>query len=357
MEEYNQNINEVPTSENRERNAEVLTRLMRMAKGIDGLDGRTAQEIFTSEDESARRELISTLSDEQYCQLITGINGILRGKEKEDWNMDGVGVTAIAHEVRGAHIFPNYPDKKDIIVKSWEGAQQMNASGRDLEEIGMLLGSILVETHPFGDGNGRTSRLVYLMTKGGYSKEEMQKILGEYGRDEFDMALEKGSVSNGGIDTVFEKKYGRLNEINKHQIAGVFADEDAGAFGTLVFPEGIDEDTKESIIQGGRNDDNVFIAGVLSFLEQHPEIEIDEFVKTYGQRKIIILQHLISKLSNEQIKELSNIYWEMKKKYTEDMIDIFVNPDKPEYKIEKDGKEVRLIDYFKQRIADGEMLY
>lgn len=344
----------IEPTENRDRQSEVLKGLMRMAKGIDGLDGKTAEEIFYEEDENTRRELISNLSDEQYCQLVTGINGILRGKEKKDWSMDGVGVTATGHEVIGAHIFPNHPDKKEIVVKSWEGAQQMNASGRDLEEIGMLLGSILVETHPFGDGNGRTSRLVYLMAKGGYSKEEMGKILGESGRGEFDMALEK---EGGGIDTIFEKKYGRLNEINTHQIAGVFADEDCGAFGTLVFPEGIDEDTKESIIQGGRNDYNVFMAGVLSFLQQHTEIEVEKFTKIYGERKIIILQYLISSLSNEQIKELSNIYWNMKKKYTEDMIDIFVNPDRPEYRIEKKGKEVRLIDYFKQRIADGKMLF
>ena len=328
-----------------------------MAKGIDGLDGKTAEGIFASEDESARREIIRNLSGEQYCQLITGANGILRGKEKEDWNMDGVGVTAVGSEVRGAHIFPNHLDKKEIISKSWQAAQQMNTSGRDLEEIGMLLGSMLVETHPFGDGNGRTSRLAYWITKGG-SKEELGKMLGEYGREEFDMALVKSSVGGGGIDTLFEKKYGRLNEaINTHQIAEVFADENSGAFGGVIFPEQLNEDTKEAIIQGGRNDEKVFIAGILSFLQHHPEIEVDEFVKLYGQRNIIIIQHLISRLSKEQIEELVNTYWDMKKKYTEDMIDIFVNPDKPEYKIEKDGKEVRLIDYFKQRIISGEMLY
>jgi hypothetical protein len=39
------------------------------------------------------------------------------------------------------------------------------------------------------------------------------------------------------------------------------------------------------------------------------------------------------------------------------MIDIFSNPDKPEYKIQEGDKEIRMIDYFKQRIADKQVLF
>lgn len=358
MEELNQNTNEksVP-SEDRERNSEVLQRFIRMARGIDGLGGRIAEEIFNSEDESARRELINNLSHEQYCQLIIGINGILRGKEKEAWKMDGVGVTVVAQGSTEAHIFPNHPDKKEIIVKSWEGAQQMSASGRDLDEIGMLLGSILVETHPFGDGNGRTSRFVYSMVKGVYSKEKMSAILGEYGRDEVDMALCKKY-----IDMLFEEKHGVLNKsLNKLGISfvGIMPDgENNIPFGKVQFPEYITEETKENIIQGARNDPKIFVSGILHFFHKHPEINAEEFIKEFeGGRKTFLLQHIISGLSKEKIEELEQTYWEVKKIYTEEMIDIFVNADNPEYKIEEGGKEMRIIDLFKERIAKGEMLY
>jgi hypothetical protein len=351
------------STENRDRQSEVLLRLARMAKGIEGLDGKTANDIFNSEDEDSRREIISKLSAEQYSQLITGINGVLRNKEKTDWNMDGGGVRVQGVEgIVGGHIFPHPRDKAEIISKSWEGAQQMNNDGRDLEEIGILLGSLLVETHPFGDGNGRTSRLIYLMTKGGYSQEEIVKVLSEDGREEFDMALRKGS-----IDAIFEKKQGRSNEtINTHEISGILAHEDS-EFKELVFPEGVDAETKQSIIEGGISDTNILISGILDFIQRHPEINVNEAVKIYGpskynknnpnERKVIIFQKLLSVMTVEQVKELEDIYWKCKKKYTEEMIDIFVNPDKPEYKMQVEGKEIRLIDYFKQRIAEKEVLF
>jgi hypothetical protein len=353
MEEYKEAEN--PEQERNKRD-ELLRRFLVSATKIDGFEGKTAEEIFNTENEQGRRELIEKLSSDGYCDLITGVNGILRGKVKEEWCMDGVGVTAAGHEARGAHIFPNHKDKKEIIVKSWEGAQEMNAEQRDLEDIGMLLGSLLVEAHPFGDGNGRTSRFVYIMLKMGLSEEEIEKVLGEYGREELDMALSKTF-----IDPLFEKKYGRLNQgINKLNIAGIFAHDDIYAssrYGSLRFPEGVSEQTRMDIIQGGRNDDNILVSAVLHFLNIHPEIDVESSIKSYGENRIEILQNLLLLLSKEQVDKLASTYWDLKKQYTEDIIDIFVHPDKPEYKVERDGKEIRMLDYFKQRIDHKRMLY
>ncbi len=343
---------ELPVTEGRDRRAEVLQRFIKMAKGIDCLDGKSVEEVFDSENENARRELLAQLSAEEYCQLITGVNGILRGKEKGDWNMDGVGVTAAGTEVIGAHIFPNHKDKQEILEKSWDGAQQMNVAGRDLEEIGMLLGSMLVETHPFNDGNGRTSRFVYSMVKKGYSQEEVKEILGEEGREKYDMALSKIY-----IDRLFHTKKGKTNEeLNSSSIGVIFAGEDI-PFGQLSFPEGTSDETKENIIQAGRNDNDILLAGALRFLQAHPEVSAENYIKDYPQRRVFLLQNFLSASTKEQVEELEATYWDMKKQYTEDMIDIFVNPNKPEYKIEDDGAETRMIDYFKQRIAEGKMLY
>lgn len=347
---------ELPTTEvvgeDRDRRAEVLERFIRMAKGIDALNGKSIEEVFDSEEEGARRELLGGLSSEQYCQLITGVNGILRGKEKVDWRMDGVGVTVAGTEVIGQHIFPNHKDKQEILEKSWAGAQQMNREGRDLEEIGMLLGSMLVETHPFNDGNGRMSRFVYSMVKKGYSQEEVREILGEKGREKYDMALSKKY-----IDKLFHTRQGKLNEgLNTHSIGGVFAGESI-PFGKLSFPEGTSDETKENIIQAGRNDNDILVAGAIHFLRTHPEVNAENYIKEFPQQRIFLLQDFLSASTKEQVEELEAAYWGMKKQYTEDMIDIFVNPDKQEYRIEKDGVEMRLIDYFKQRIAEGKMLY
>lgn len=350
------NFGELPITKNveedRDTRAEKLQRFIRMAKGIDCLGGKSVDEAFDSENENARRELLRCLSAEEYCQLVAGVNGILRGKEKAEWNMDGVGVTVCGTEVVGQHIFPNHKDKQEILEKSWSGAQQMNATGRDLEEIGMLLGSMLVETHPFRDGNGRTSRFVYSMVKKGYSPAEVKEILGEEGREKYDMALSKIYV-----DESFNARQGKMNKgLNAHSIGTIFAGENI-PFGKLSFPEGTSDETKENIIQAGRNDDDIFFSGILHFLQMHPEIEAEKYIKDYPQRRVFLLQNFLSASTIEQVEELEATYWGMKKQYTEDMIDIFVNPDKQEYRIEDDGVEMRMIDYFKQRIAKGKMLY
>jgi hypothetical protein len=347
MEEYKE-----AEGPDRDKRAELLTRLVASVGGIKGFEGKTAKEVFDPDNEQGRRGLIERLSDEEYSDLITGINGILRGEKKEEWKMDGVGVTAIGHEVVGGHIFPRDADKKDLIVQSWKAAQEMNTNQRNLEEIGMLLGSLLVETHPFADGNGRTSRLVYFMVKNGFSEDQVKAILSDDGRWEFDMALSKVD-----IDPLFDAKYGGNNpKVNKHRIGGMFADAEADAFGQLVFSEGIDPKTKRGIIDAARNDDHIFLAGVLHFLNEHPEINADECVQDFQGRKILLLQNLLSRATKEQIMELSEKYWGLKKKYTEGMIDIFVHPDKPEYKVKRGGKEMRMLDYFKQRIAQGIVL-
>lgn len=347
MEEYKENA----TLE-REKRSKLLIRLITSATGIAGFEGETADEVFDVKNEQGRRELIERLSGEQYCELITGVNGILREINKEEWEMDGAGVTVAGEEVIAKHIFPNQEHKKGIILKSWKFAQVMNTQKRDLDDIGMLLGSLLVETHPYKDGNGRTSRLVYSLIKNGYNKEETEEILGEEGREKFDMALSKTYINK-----LFRVKYGiEDGRVNKHRINGIQANEQGGAFGQLQFPEGVEKDVAKTIIEGGRNDSLIFATALVRFLNSHPEIAVEDCLRVRGERRILLLQNLLSILSAERISEFANVYWEIKKQYTEDMIDIFVHPDNEEYQIERDGKRMSMLEYFKQRVANSVML-
>jgi len=350
-----ENLKRIEPGQEREKRGEFLLHLISLAREIDGFEGKTAEEIFDAGNEDGRRKLLETLSGEEYRQMITGINGILRGKGKEEWDMDGNGVSLTFEGGVSGHVFPHDKDKKEIIDKSWEGARIMNTENRDLEDIGILLGSMLVETHPFADGNGRTSRLVYLMVKNGYSKDmeqQLQEVLGEFGREEVDTALDKRY-----INALFEEKYGRSNEeVNQYNIAGIFPNQDGDAFASLEFPSTVGDETKEAIIQGGRTDYRVFTAAVFRFLGSHPEINVDDCIKVFGERRIFLLQNLLSQINKEKTEELATNYWDIKKQYTEDMIDIFVHPDKPEYKVEHEGKEMRMADFFKERIRQKEML-
>jgi hypothetical protein len=328
------------TQENRDRQGEILLRLMQLSRNIDALNGKTIEEVFDTENEDSRRALIDRLSDDEYIGLLAGVNGILRGRNKEEWNMDGVGVTAAGQEVIGAHIFPRHADKRDILQKTWEATKRMNKEGRSLEDIGMLLGSLLVETHPFNDGNGRTSRLVYRLTKDGFDRKKLKAVLGEDGRDEVDMALIKVY-----IDRVFFENH----TPDTLGIDGVLPDDEL-PYGKIVFPSGSDPEALESIINAGRNDEKLFQLTIYRFLYEHPSLSIDEITKEYGDRKILLVQELLNRLTVEDVNRLAEIYWSAKKEYTEGMIDIFENPDRPEYQIERSGQQLRMLDYFKQRI-------
>ncbi|MFH1252800.1 MAG: Fic family protein [Candidatus Uhrbacteria bacterium] len=325
---------------------EVLLRVLKAIKNIDGFENQTAEQIFDPKNETGRRELVTRLSAEQYKSLITGINGTLRGRRKKDWSMDGVGVTMAGVVVGGEnHIFPRHEDKKEILDEAWEAAKTMNAASRSLEDIAMLLGSILVETHPFADGNGRTSRFVYRIVKDG-ANNNLAEVLGLYGRDEGDMALRKIE-----INTLFDHKHGGKNqELNPRKIRNILDDI---SYGELTFPNGVTKESQDTIIEAARHDDKILLSAILNFLQNHREINITDClqVSEIGQNITISVQSLITKLSAEQINELAETYWNNKKIYTEEMIDIFVNPDRPEYKIQTEGKEMTLLEYFKQRLA------
>lgn len=345
---------------NRDDQSEFLQKFMHLTTNIEGFENKSVLEIFSPANEVLRREFIVNNDAEKYCKLISGVNGILRRKDKKDWSMDGVGVTAIGQEVIGGHIFPRYEDKKEIIIKSWEAAQRMNDSGRELEEIGMLLGSLLVETHPFMDGNGRTSRFVYQMIKDGYDKEKITTILGEDGRDELDMALLKNDY-----DELFYDKFYTLSANNN--IASVVADKEFGPFGQLFFKDSVSEDVKNDLICAGRNDNMLLTLAVVKYFSDHLEERHDGCLKNFPameylgkhfpEKTVILFQDFISKQTDVQLQELVDIYWSIKKQYTEGLIDVFESPDKSEYLIGVGDKKKRMIDVFKERIASKQMLY
>ncbi len=333
--------------ENRDRQSKILLRFMTFSKSIVAMHGKTIEDVFKAEDETGRRELIDQLSGDDYIDLLCGINGILRNKPKEKWVMDGVGVTAAGHEVIGKHIFPHHADKKEILEKAWAAAQRMNHSARPLEEIGMLLGSLLVETHPFNDGNGRTSRFIYRLIKEGFDQNNLATVLSEDGRDEVDMALTKLY-----IDRLFKDRNKALNTRN---LDGILPDEEL-PYGKIVFPDGVDESARKTLVEAGRNDDLILSVTLFRFLQEHRQLKEENITKIFGTRNVLLVQNLLAKLTPLEVEDIAIAYWSEKKKYTEDIIDIFENPDKPEYLIMDGREEMSMLDHFKQRIESKTVL-
>src|SRR3989338_5678080 len=71
----------------RDRMAEKMLRFLDAAERIDAFQGKRAEEVLANEE--TRRQFISGLSPQDYIQLLIGINGILRNRDRSEWGMDG----------------------------------------------------------------------------------------------------------------------------------------------------------------------------------------------------------------------------------------------------------------------------
>jgi hypothetical protein len=71
----------------RDKRADVMVRFLDVAKNIEAFHGKKMEEIF--KEEITKRNFLESLNAEEFEGLISGVNGILRKKEKKDWGMDG----------------------------------------------------------------------------------------------------------------------------------------------------------------------------------------------------------------------------------------------------------------------------
>lgn len=334
------------TPESRDRQAEFMFRFLDLAKNIKPFEGRNIEEVLR--DEENRRALVERIDANEFIELINGVNGILRDKDKSDWTMDGkkVFLTGFIEE----HTPPRQEDKRALLEKAFQEAKTMNQEGRTLEDIALLLSASINEVHPFADANGRTSRLVYTLLTSGYTNESqpiIKNILSEYGRDHVDINPHLITVE---LDNLVIAEVG-LNDPKKnpHHIGNVFwmgvGREAAG------FKHEIPEPLKNDFFIALRFDGTYMNLAVFSFINRHPHIEkyIKEFPRSSPNNVSIILRDLIPDLQEQDLKEIINIYWRLKKRYAELLIDSIVHPEKPEYIVQQEGS-TSLLQYFKKRI-------
>lgn len=318
----------------REQRARVFDRILNTITEIDGFDNKTPSELFSSKSEISA--FVSRISEEQYISLISGANGVLRDKSRDSWGFDGDGVTISGQgDAFPSAFFPDQSSKVDLISRSLEVAKEMVGAGRSLSEVAYLLAAVIVETHPFADGNGRTGRVVYELLANGYDSAKLQTLLAEEGRDSLNV-----SVPKRDLHRIF---YGQMNDGG---IRNIFASDNGSAFAPIVFPDNIPNDAKTLLIERARGDTGIMLLGVVALLENHPELHKENYLDS---RNILIFERLVSDLTPETTEELIASYWHFKKKYTEVMIDVFKHPEKPEYQIEKEGATCSVLEVWKEQ--------
>ena len=135
-------------------------------------------------DPELRRDYLGHLSKEDFIQEIQAINGIIRGHTDGSLQtFDGDTVVLATHDV------PRQEDKEALLGDIWTGVQEILTdpsldADKALEYAGALTGLGILFIHPFDDSNGRTSRTMSRLIRGGTGEDfgpDLEKALGKDG--------------------------------------------------------------------------------------------------------------------------------------------------------------------------------
>jgi hypothetical protein len=373
-----ENIEKNKKEYNREHNADLFLKFSSIAENIDAFDGRKMEEVFSNEEN--RRDFLEKLDSEDFIELISGFNGIMRSKEKKDWEMDGENVALVAHQIEddpgllykmfgdaGVEEYypPEFSDKKNLLTEALSAAKEMNKNDESLEDIALMMSSVLNAVHPFGDGNGRTSRIIFKLLTEGFNENNRQgfkEILSDKGRENID--INPGLVEFEILKNM-RKEAGMFNEKTRHvDIIDLDMDDyfkkkiDAkGIRDTKLFnignkeiniPKEIDDEKVKELAEIIKKDQKYIEIGMTEFIKKHPEINNKEFTASFGPRSRVDFEYFVQHLDNEKIQEVINDYYKTKKGYVEKLINGLAYPDREENRLE-DGKSLR--DVFKEKIT------
>lgn len=331
---------------NRDKRADILLRFSKSAQKIEPLHGKKFEAVFDNEEHI--REFISNLSEQEFIELLNGINGIVRGKEKEEWKMDGRGVG-----IKGAFFMsPFLEDKPELLGKVLEAAKRMNEDERDLDDIAVLVASSINEIHPYANGNGRTSRFTYWVLTEKISddqvQEKLREILLDSGRDIID--VNPGQIKLK-IDNIINYRIG-VNDKNKNpeHADRIITKKWLGRKDKFSFQESVKEETQNLITDLFKADRMNIFRAVFQFLENHSGKE--KYIKKIPDHDFagIVIDDLLKDLDQKDIEKIIQLYRDIKKKHVEILIDCIENPNKPEYETEYNRKKTTLKGIIEENI-------
>ena len=331
----------------REKRSGVLLRFLRSVETIQPFHGRKMEDIFSNEEE--KRAFLENLQETEFVELLDGVNGILRGKKKDEWSMDGETVILTSEGYMGFkqqedYLPPQQEDKAELLTEVLVSMKEMNRNGRDLKDIALLVSSSLNAIHPYLDANGRTSRLIYtLLTKNfnDETKTELQGVLGRDGHDKLD--INPGLIREE-INDLIEKEIGvRDIGVNTNNITNLFGEKQ-----DLKFGEDISEEDQK--LFGEILDNRYLFLSVFQYLQRQGDKE--KYLRKFPERSAVPIELLSKYLTQEGLSQILQTYKELKKKYVETLIDSIAHPENEKYQIEHAGQKISLKDYFELRIKE-----
>lgn len=322
-----------------------MVRFLDTANSIDALRGQKIENILANEE--SKRAFLENLTEDEFEELVSGINGILLGKDKKDWKIDGEYVF-LESLFLGEHTPPQPEDKEPLLVKTFEAMKSMVKQRRSLEDIALLISASINEIHLYKDANGRTSRCVFTLLTEDWNIEtqtKMKEVLGEEGRDVVDIS--PGHI-NLDLNRLINEEGGvKDRKKNPENITNTFGwDKEL-----LVYQEGIPEELKTDFKRVYKDHDIGFPA-MLNVLQTKRNYQ--RFLQQFGERSVIRVDFLTPELTSELMQKFVDQYWVLKKRHAELLIDCIANPEKPEYQTQKDGEKMSIFEKFKLKIRQNQ---
>lgn len=328
----------------REKKSEFLLRFFRSTENIESFHGRKMEDIFSNEEE--KRAFLENLQEAEFVEFLDGVNGILRGKKKDEWGMDGETVVLKGVMMGVDYVPPRQEDKPELLAKVLASAKQMNRDGKNLQDIALLVSSSLNAIHPYLDGNGRTSRLIHTLLTEDFNDETKAKLQGVLGRDGRDKLDINPGLIQCEINDLIEQEVGtRDTEINTDKITNLF-----GEKRNFQFSAEISEKDQKLFGELLDKDDRYLFLSVFQYLQQQGDKE--KYLRKFPKRSAIPIELLSKNLTQQGLSQILQTYKELKKKYVETLIDSIAHPENEKYQINHGGQKISLKDYFELRIKE-----
>lgn len=248
------------------------------------------------------------------------------------------------------HIPPQHENKPELLAKVLFASKAMNKDKKDLRDIALLISSSINAIHAYADGNGRTSRSIYLLFAENFNEETKRKIqeaLFEDGREKIDINPEFISfeLEKLLLKEIFKECPSLERKIYRLFYSYFTAPKD------FKFNQEISEKDKRIFLKA-LHDDDLFIVSVNKFVLNNPDIEKKKYLNRFKNRTTILIDILAKDLNSEKMNQLLEIYKNLKIKQVEKLIDCIANPDKEEYRIEQGEQKITLKNYFENRIKE-----
>ena len=283
---------------------------------------------------------IKSLTFEQFTHLLMHINGIMRDipmKEREIFEdvsmVPARGGLAAALAPMASSDMPLSRDKPMLLKYAFERIRELD----DPRDIGLCLAMALTAIHVFGDGNGRTSRLVYDLMNYNYagSKRDdnfLRTAMGDEGRFVTPDADPTHPLRGATFSLIIDEGYTKIDGVPYH-----------------YFDDGLQQDIDERIdinetrrqelgFLCNKHDNDRYAVFLAINRVLHGQNKLGNFARYFIPEhgiKSVALDRLrvIHGATDENIDAFYQEYWNIKADVVKKMTDLLVeNRDLPDIK-------------------------